>query len=197
MSKSNKSTTGLDRRIVNSIKDEIRIDLLRILIERAATPRELAEILGEDQDVVLDHIVALWAANCLEVAAEEEPNGEVADRSYRITHPFFVDDRESHDLPRADLEEIAATVVQAIVAEAVGALRAGTFGSRVESHLSMKPMRLDETGWREFTALLMRTLKEAEAIDEGCKERLGQSGEEGVETIVALLGFERSESRLG
>lgn len=195
LSKSNKPTTRLDRQIESSIKDEIRIDLLRILIERSATPRELAQILEEDSDLVLDHVVALWAANCIELAGEEKPRGEAIDRSYRMTLPFFIDDRECHDLSRADLEKVAAMVVQAIVTEAVGALRAGTFGSRIDSHLSIRPMRLDARGWREFTALLLRTLNEAETIEEGCRERLGR--EEGIEAIVALMGFERSESRAG
>lgn len=61
--------------------------------------------------------------------------------------------------------------------------------------LSYKPLRLDDCGWRELMALLLRTLKEAETIEDGSRERLGLTGEEGLEAVVALMGFARSESR--
>jgi hypothetical protein len=194
VSKSNKPRPHLDRRIEKSIKDEIRIDLLRILSEQSATPRELAEMLEEDPGEILHHIVEMWADNCIEVIAEEAPHEDPAERRYRLHQPFYIDDRETHDLPIAEREEVAATVVQSMVTEVVGALRGGTFGYRSDNHLSVKQMKLDERGWREFTALLLRTLKEAETIEESCKERLGLTGEAGIETVVGLMGFERSES---
>lgn len=194
MSKSNKPKQRLDRRIENSIRDEIRVDLLRILSERSATPRELAEILEEDPGEILDRVIELWADHCIEVVSDGEPHGDVDERRYRIAPPFFVDDREALELSAADREELSATVLQAIVCESMGALRTGSMQSRTDVHLSWKLMRLDERGWREFSALLLRTLKEAETIEESCKERLGLAGEPGIEAILGLLGFERSKS---
>jgi hypothetical protein len=194
VSKSHEPISRLDRRIENAIKDEIRIDLLRIFSERPATPRELAEILQEDQNEVLDHVVELWANNCIDAVSEEEPGPDPADRRYGIT-PFFVDDRTAEELPREEREELSAKILQAIVAEALGGLRTGSIGARSDIHLSMKAMRLDERGWRELMALFGRTLKEAETIEECCRERLGLREEEGFEVFFALMGFERSASR--
>jgi hypothetical protein len=193
VSKRNESRPRLDRRIENSIKGEVRTDLLRILSERSATPRELAQMLGEDLGEVLGDVVELWADNCIEVV--EDGVGDAADRRYRTTPPFFVDDREARELSLADREELSATVLQAIVTESVGALRTGSLDSRPDIHLSWKPLRLDERGWREFMALLLRALKEAETIEEACKERLGLADEAGIEAVVALMGYERSKSR--
>ena len=197
MSKSNEPTRRLDRRIENSIKNEIRIDLLRILSERPASPRELAETLGEDPGYILDHVVELWADNCIEVVADEDAGGDEADRRYRTAPPFFVDDWEAQELSPADREQLSVTVLQGIVTEALGALRTGSLDSRHDAHLSYKALKLDDRGWREFVALLLRTLKEAETIEESSRDRLGLSGEEGIEAVVALMGFERSESRAG
>lgn len=195
MSKSNQPRQRLDKRIENSIKDEIRIDMLRILSERPATPRELAEALGEDPGYVLDHVVELWADNCIEVVAEEEAGGDEADRRYRTTPPFFVDDWEAQELSRADRERLSVAVLQSIVTETLAAQRSGSLDSRTDSHLSYKALKLDDRGWREFVALLLRTLKEAETIEESSRDRLGLAGGEAIEAVVALMGFERSQSR--
>ena len=193
MSNGNERTQRLDRRIENSIKDEMRVDLLRILSERSATPRELADFLDEDPNEVLGHVAELWADNCI-VVEEEEASRDAADRRYRIARPFFVDDWQARELSVADREKLSVIVLQTIVTEAIGALRTGSLNSRADAHLSCKPLKLDERGWREMVSLLMRTLTEAETIEDGSQERLGLSGEIGIEAVVALLGFERSES---
>jgi DNA-binding MarR family transcriptional regulator len=193
----NEPTQGLDKRIENSIKDEIRIDLLRILNERSATPRELAEVLEADPSDVLGHIAELWADNCIEVVEDGGSHEDAADRRYRTTTYFFVDDWEAQELSLAAREELSAKVLQCIVTEALAALRSGSLDSRPDMHLTLKPMRLDDRGWRECMALLLRTLKEAETIEEASRERLGMAGEAGTEAVVALMGFERSEGRAG
>lgn len=195
MSKSNQARQHLGSRIENSIKSEIRVDLLRIFSQRSATPRELAEALGEDPGYVLDHVVELWADNCIEVVAGEDAGGDEADRRYRIAPPFFVDDWEAQELSRADREQLSVAVLQGIVTEALGAQRSGSLDSRHDVHLSYKALKLDDRGWREFVALLLRTLKETEAIEESSRDRLGLADGEGIEAVVALMGFERSESR--
>lgn len=194
MSKGNKPRQRLDSRIENSIKDVIRIDLLRILSERPASPRELAEMLEQDVSDILGHVVELWADNCIEVVAEEELGEDEADRRYRTAPPFFVDDWEAQELSLEERERLSVAVLQGIVIEALGARRTGTLDSRHDAHLSYKPLKLDDRGWRELVALLKRTLKEAETIEDGSRERLGLSGDEGFEAVVALMGYERSES---
>jgi len=185
----------LDKRLTDSITDELLLDLLRILSERSATPRELAEILGEDASDVLDRLVELWAESCIEVVEEVEPHGEAMDRRYRIATPIFVDDREAEELSSTTREEITISVLQSIFTETLVALRTGSFEARADRHLSWKALRLDEEGWRQLMALLLRTLKEAEAIEESARERLATVGEAGFEAVVTLMGFERSESR--
>jgi DNA-binding transcriptional ArsR family regulator len=195
VSRSNKSTQRLVRRIAHSIKDEIRLDILRILSERATTPRDLAEILGEEPSSVLSHVIELWAESCIEVVAEDESIEDAADRRYRTTPPFFLDDWEAQEISLEEREWLSVAVLQGIVTEALAAQRTGSLGSRHDSHLSYKALKLDERGWREFVALLLRTLKEAETIEEGSRDRLGLAGAEAIEAVVALMGFERSESR--
>ncbi len=195
VSKRHNPTQRHDKRIENTVTDEIRIDLLRVLSERSATPRELAEILEADPSDVLQDVIELWAESCIEVVADEEGSGDPAERRYRRAPPLLVEDRETRELPRDDRERLSAMVLQAILSEALGALRSGSMDSRSDIHLSCKPLKLDERGWRELTALLLRTLKEAETIEEECRERLGLAGEEGFEAMIGLLGFERSKSR--
>jgi hypothetical protein len=192
----NRPRRPFDGRLKNSIRDDLGLDLLRILNERSATPVELAEMLQENLNDVLERIVKLWADSCIEVVAEMDPLGGMAGRRYRITPFFYVDDRKSHDLSTEDREKISATMLQAVFSEAVGALKTGSLDARTDRHLSWLPMRLDEEGWSEVMAMFARTLKEAEAISERCKGRLYGSEAAGVDVIVTMMGFERSESRL-
>lgn len=182
----------LSKRLAKSIGHDVRIDVLRILNERVASPKELARAMEEGLSHISFHIKVLRDYGCIELVKTEPRRGAVEHYYRAVTWPF-VSDEEARKLPRATREKVSITVLQAIVGEAAGALQAGTFDSRPDRHVSWAPMRLDEEGWREMMALQAETLERTEEIKTRNAKRLSGSGEAGMSVIVAMMGFERSE----
>jgi DNA-binding transcriptional ArsR family regulator len=189
-----KSDKALDQRLAKSIGHPIRIDALRILNERVASPSELAKVFGEGVPQVSFHIKELRDYGCIELV-DEEPRRGAMEHYYRAVKPPLVTDAQARKLSKSTREEISTIMLQTVIAESVGALRSGSFDSRTDRHLSWMPMTLDEEGWGEVTAMLARALEEAEEIKAKSAKRLDDSDEAGVTAIVSMMGFERSKSR--
>jgi hypothetical protein len=69
-------------------------------------------------------------------------------------------------------QNFAATALREAVEAVGGAVDAGTFDARADSHLSWDSMLVDNLGWVKLTELLNRTLKEAIAIGDECELRV-------------------------
>jgi DNA-binding transcriptional ArsR family regulator len=193
LSKRAKPRTNLQRRLSKSVASGIRIDILRILNERVASPKELAAILGEGLSHVSYHIANLRDNGSLVLVKTEQRRGAV-EHYYRATSWPFVSDEDARELPQTTREEISATVLQAIFSEALGALQSGDLDARVERHVSWLPMDLSEAGVGEVLALLEETLEKGQEIAARDAERREETGEDGGGFIFSILGFDRSEA---
>lgn len=180
-------------RLAKSLAHGTRIDILRILHERVASPKELAEAVDDGLSQVSYHVSELLAHGAIELVKTEPRRGAV-EHYYRAISSPLVSDEETMKLPRSSREELSWTALQAIVSEAVGALQSGALDAKVDRHVSWLPMRLDDDGWDELMTLLGETLKKAQRIKDRNARRLGDV-EEGIEVVVSLMGFERSKSR--
>jgi DNA-binding MarR family transcriptional regulator len=179
-----------ERRLKNSVNDDIRVELLRILDERPATLRELADMLGEELSSIAPHVFELWSARSID-SHEGDSDTALADRPLRATKVYY-DDAEWEELQEEERLEAAARILEGIIGESMSALRSGHLTARFDTHLSWTPMIVDEEGWRETMAMLARALTEAEAIRERSIERLSCSEEQGFPVVVSMMGFERS-----
>jgi len=183
----------VSERLAMAIGHPIRIDALRILNERVASPSELAKELGMGVSQVSYHIKELRRQNCIELVKTEPRRGAV-EHYYRATEPELVDDRELMRLPEAKRQEISTGVLQTVIAATAGSLQSGTFDARGDRHLSWVPMQLDEKGWKELTNALGRALKEVEGIKAASAKRLGSSDEPGIPAAVTMMGFETASA---
>jgi len=180
-------------RLAKSLAHGTRIDILRILNERVASPKELAEAVDDGLSQVSYHVSELLDHGAIELVRTEPRRGAV-EHYYRAISSPVVGDEETKKLPRASREELSWTALQAIVGEVVGALQSGALDARMDRHVSWMPMRLDDQGWDELMTLLGDTLKKAQRIKDKNARRLGDP-DQGTEVIVSLMGFERSKSR--
>jgi len=184
----------LDKRLAKSIAHDVRLDVLRILYERMASPKELARFLDEGLSHISYHVRELRDYGNIELVKTEPRRGAVQ-HYYRATTWPFVSDAEARGLPKPTREEISATVLQAIISEAVGALHWGTFDSRTNRHVSWMPGVVNQRGFDRLMELQLETLERAQAIIEESAEELADTGQKPVEVVVSMLGFERSKSR--
>jgi hypothetical protein len=184
-------TKSIDELVAFVIQHPIRVDALSILNERVASPSEIAKLCGGNLNKVGNHVRALAEAGCIEEVRTEVKRGAV-EHFYRASLRPHIGDAEWAQLPEPARREISGLVFQAVIAEGLGALRAGTFDSRTDRHLSWSMLTLDGEGWTELTTEQAESLERIEAIQARSYERMVHSKEEGVGVIAAAMSFERA-----
>ena len=97
-------------------------------------------------------------------------------------------------LPASIRPSLTATLLQDLVKDAGGALSAGTFDARPDSHLTWTPMILDEEGWQEASGSLRELLERILEIQALSAERLTKAGEAGFRVSVAAMAYETPTS---
>lgn len=182
-------------RLAKAISLYVRVDILRILHEREASPKELAGMLDENLSYVSYHIRQLLQYQCIEEVRTEQRRGAL-EHFYRATAWPFVSDEEAGHQTKTTREEISVRVLQMIFSEAARSLDSGAFDARVDRHVSWMPIDVDERGWAEIVELQLKTLEKYREIEARNAKRLKKSGEDSIEMIVSMLGFERSENPL-
>lgn len=180
----------LDRRLERSIRD-LPSRVLQALVDRPGTARQLGHVLNEDPEQILVHLVDLWEDGCIELAPGLHADDPL-DRRYKVLG-CLLEESVWATLSKADREALSATAMQVVFTEVLVSMKAGNFDERTDRHLTWKRLRLDEEGWRDLATVLRRSLNEVDAVQERSRGRLASSGEEGLEAMVAMVGFERGD----
>ncbi|HWM64171.1 MAG TPA: helix-turn-helix domain-containing protein [Solirubrobacterales bacterium] len=160
-------------RALKAISHPTRIEVLRVLQNRVASPKELASELGENLSNVSYHFKYLRQEGCIEIV-------ETVPRRGALEHHY-----------RATATGSTAVTVRNLVAEAVRALNAGTFGAGEDGCLDWRSVELDEQGRRELSERQAEWLEEVERIATEASKRLakGKSGQ-GKRIVAGAIGFE-------
>lgn len=175
--------------LLRALGHEIRINILSVLAHRDLSPAELARERGEPVSKVAYHFRLLEELGCAEVARTRQVRGSV-EHFYRRTDFLVYDDEAWSRVPSEVQDVFTGTTVDGLVGRIAQAMRAGTFNSRGDRHLSWTPVQLDEKGWRELVALLAATFDEVAAIETRAAARLDGNGDAALTATIALAGFE-------
>jgi DNA-binding transcriptional ArsR family regulator len=182
--------TGLvDPRLAKALSHPMRAHILAILNDRVASPNEISELLGERLPNVSYHVRTLLDLGCIELVSTAPRRGAVEHYYRAITRPFF-SNRDWKRLPRSGRQAVSDVALQLVWADTSKAIKAGTFDSRPDRHVSRSPLVLDERGWEELNALLAGVLEKATRIAEKSANRLAKSGGDGVSTKLVMMHFE-------
>jgi DNA-binding transcriptional ArsR family regulator len=131
-----------------AVSNPLRAELLRILVERPASPVEMARELGESTQNVSHHCKRLVELDCAELVEEEKVQGAMK-HIYRATERALVDTAEWDEMQPVEAQGFLAVSMQAVIDDFVGAERAQTVGLDPDFHLSRTPMVLDQRGLEE------------------------------------------------
>lgn len=184
---------SIEEAVAYAVGHRIRVDALSILNEGTASPNEIAKTIGEGVSKVGHHIKELFDAGCIEFVGTEQRRG-ATEHFYRAIARPFVSDEEARELPAETKREFAALILQAIMAEGLAALRAGKMDDDDDVWMSWRSVSLDAQGRREVADEQAESYARIEEIEARCAARLVESGESGVSTVIAAMGFERSRS---
>ena len=140
-------------------------------------PNELAKETGEPLGNVSYHVRLLADLECVELVKTEPRRGAVEHYYQATIAPWF--DKESWaELPTSVRSATSSNALSIILDDAVAAIRAGTFDSRADNHLSRAPLMLDEEGWRELAGLLDELLERALQLKAEAANRAVESNTE-------------------
>ncbi|HEX8689196.1 MAG TPA: winged helix-turn-helix domain-containing protein [Solirubrobacterales bacterium] len=184
---------GVGDRVLRIISHPVRIEALRMLQNRTASPKELAEELGESVSNVSYHFNYLHLEDCIEMVGTEPRRGAV-EHYYRAKLTPMHDEESWSALPEALRTEISAVELRGLFGEAIQALNAGSFDAREDRRLSWTSMELDEEGWRELSDRQAEWGAELERIKAKAARRLALDGATRRRVVAAVLGFEAPSS---
>jgi DNA-binding transcriptional ArsR family regulator len=182
--------TLINPRLASAMTHPTRLRTLRVLTEREATPREIAEEIGEPLNNVAYHVKVLKKLSCIElVRVTQTRGGRVAEHIYKGTQRPYFDPADLDHLDDSEKLNVISAIMQHVSEDIATAMAHGTFYEHDDNHLSRTPMVLDEEGWKEVVDLLGDALGELLAIQEKVNER-GADAAETMRAKVAILHFE-------
>jgi predicted ArsR family transcriptional regulator len=177
-------------RLAAAMSHPTRIHTMCVLVERSASPREIAAEIGEPLNNVTYHVNQLLKLGCIEPdRTEPAGGGRVLEHFYRATrHTYFDGDAWDDLAPKAKIGVI--NTVMRIISEDIGkAMAHGTFYARDDIHVSRSPMALDEEGWQEVADLLKQTTSEMMEIESRVAERCDDGDPPAIRAKVEILAF--------
>ncbi len=182
-------------RLVAAMTHPTRLRTMRVLTERTATPRQVADEIDEPVNNVAYHIKILAKLGCIELV-ETRPagGGRVAEHLYRVSQLAAFDDDAWAQLGDREKLNVVAAIMRQVTEDIAEAMASGSFYEPDDNHLSSSPMVVDAKGWRETIELLDETLERLATIQERVNGRSHGTEEKMLLAKVAMLHY-RSPDR--
>ncbi len=183
------ATEVVDQRIAKALSHPVRARILQILNERVASPNEIAEYMKEPLGNVSYHVRALLNLDCVELVDTAPRRGAIEHYYRAVTRPFF-SDRDWTKLPQSARQAISDLALDSIWGDVSKAMEEGVFEARSDRHLSRTSLLLDEQAWEELNEILQGVVEDAMRLEAESANRRADSGEEGINTKLAIMHFE-------
>jgi len=175
--------------ITHLLNHPLRLDAFLATFEAMTSPKEISRLLRKPMGDASFHMAELRKAGAIEIVKRARRRG-ATEHFYRATKPPEIDEEEWQAMPKSARRRIVALGLQVIVADALSALRHGTFESDDNMYLVWMPMRLRQEGKDAVTALHAEVLRRMIAIKE--EHGIPDNEEAGEPMRVAVtLWFER------
>jgi DNA-binding transcriptional ArsR family regulator len=185
-----KNPDFLSPQLAAAMSHPTRVHAMGVLRERVASPRQVADEIGERLNNVTYHINQLLKLGCIElVRTERVRGGRVVEHFYRATRRLYFDEEAWQALTEKERLDLVAVSLRLIAGDVTGAMAAGTIFGDDNSHLCRNALVVDEEGWREVTAVVERATAELFEIEEAVAERTAEGGTADIHTRVELMQF--------
>lgn len=177
-----------DPRVIKALTHPLRVDILRALEERVASPSELADEIGAPLGNVSYHVRQLHALGLIELVKTTPRRGAI-EHHYKALARAPISDEAWAGQP----ETVKESVVGASLGElgrAVNAAVAGGGFSREGAQLLRDEVVLDERGFADTAKELERARQKLARIHEDAAKRIEKAGDGGHRANVVLMLFE-------
>jgi DNA-binding transcriptional ArsR family regulator len=167
-----------------------RVHAMTILVMRTASPRQIAEEIGERLNNVTYHLRQLQELGCIEpVRAERVRGGRVVEHFYRATRRVYFDEDAWAVLDPKEKLELTTVAIRIVSEDIEEAMAAGTFFAEDSAHISRSPMVLDQEGWQETIEVVTRATEDLIAVAARVAERCADGDPPSIHAKVEMLQF--------
>lgn len=174
-----------DPRLAKALAHPLRIEILRRLDERTASPSELAAEVDAPLTHVSYHVRKLASLGLIELVRKRPKRG-VVEHYYSARRRQRVTDQAWKDTPRI----VKRALAEAAVGQATEYLRGAAHGGGFDkdgAHFSRTALKLDRAGWKECVKIVNDALAAIERVESEAAERLEGKPDVEVELASAML----------
>jgi DNA-binding transcriptional ArsR family regulator len=159
-----------DPRLAKALAHPLRLEILRRLGDRTASPSELAEEMGAPLTNVSYHVRKLRALGLIKLVRKTPKRG-VIEHYYSAQPRKAIGDHAWGQTPPIVKSALVGPTIEDISRKLAEAANAGGF-DRSDMHLSASYMKLDLEAWQAVAKALLEAIDKIDRIEEGAKERL-------------------------
>ena len=178
----------LDKRIAQALNHPLRTEIIAVLGDRCASPREMADLLGEELSSVSYHTKELLKLECIEVVDREQVRGALKTR-YRATTKMLLDTPDWERLDKTVRTGISINAINEVTRRASDAVEAGTFDHRTDRTIITLKMDVDDQGWRDASEALRIAYERLGEVEVEAATRKAK-GARTFRMTASLLGYE-------
>jgi DNA-binding transcriptional ArsR family regulator len=178
-----------DQRVIKALAHPMRVQVLNVLEQRAASPSEIADELDLPLGNVSYHVRQLAASGLIRLVRETPRRGSV-EHHYELTARPDIGDAEWAQLPDIVKHAMVSAALGPIGQAVNQAAATGGF-TRPEAHLSRTALTLDAEGWAEASKELVGMFERLAESERASLKRLEEAdhADESHSTVV-LMHFE-------
>jgi DNA-binding transcriptional ArsR family regulator len=185
----------LSPQLAAAMSHPTRVHVMCVLRERIASPREVAEEIGEPLNNVTYHFNQLRKLGCIElVRTDRVRGGRVTEHFYRAKRRMYFDEAAWNALSKKERLDLVGVSLRLISQDITAAMAAGTIFGDDHAHLCRTPMVVDEEGWQELTAVVERATDELLEVETRVAERVAEGARAHIPAKVEMMQF-RSPAR--
>jgi DNA-binding transcriptional ArsR family regulator len=188
MSDEGHAPVELRRALVEALNHPLRSMVYSAVAEHpGATIAQVAERTGQSARRVRHQMERLLEAGLIMIDTET-PRRNARERHYQalLTPTIF----DMKGWAAEEQERLAVGVTRLLVADISRAIRHRTFAAN-DGHAQVRfTGAVDQRGWDELAEIVVRNMRDIEAVMRGSARRLREADEGGIEVILGLLLFE-------
>jgi DNA-binding transcriptional ArsR family regulator len=182
-----------DPRLAKALAHPLRLEILRHLGDRTASPSEIAAEIGAPLTNVSYHVRKLRALGLIKLVRKTPKRGVIEHYYSAMPRPTVTDEAWAAT-PDIVKEALALPAARRAAEAMVRAAAAGGF-NRDTAHFMDQTRKLDARGWEEVTKLLHNAYAEFDRIERESIERI-EAGD-GAEPITAGIVIGLFDARAG
>jgi len=174
-----------DPRLVKALSHPLRINILRVLEDRVASPREIAAEISAPLGNVSYHVRVLERVGLLKLERTRQRRGAI-EHYYRAVGRLRITDKAWAKVPAIIKDAMVSATLDQAVRYVSAAAAIGGFDRR-DAHVSRRPMVLDKQGFSDLAAAAKQLLERSYAIEAESQARMVAANHRDAEIDAGLV----------